>query len=98
MEYRQFALLNHSSVHVHSEFGQEQVKERKQQILDQRMLVLVLDLDHTLLHSKEMKLEDMKHKHSRDKSYISLIDPLLSIYESKMYNVGFHVKLRPFLA
>ena len=59
---------------------------------------MVLDLDHTLLHSKEVPLGELKFKHSRDRQYITLIDDLLSIYEARMVGIGFHVKLRPFLA
>lgn len=45
-----------------------------------------------------MALNKLRIRKTRDPSYIFLIDELLSIYEAKMVNVAFHVKLRPFLA
>lgn len=54
-------------------------------------------MDHTLIHTKEVPLDQLKFRHSRDRHYKVLIDELLSIYEVKMGTVGFHIKMRPFL-
>ena len=37
---------------MRAEFGEEQVSEKKRQLMEQKKLVLVLDLDNTLLHSE----------------------------------------------
>ena len=83
---------------MHADVGEQHVQERKKQIIADRKLVLVLDLDNTLIHSKEINLRELKCKDSRDPQYLFLIDEVLSIYEIKMINIAFHVKLRPFLA
>eukprot|EP00347_Sterkiella_histriomuscorum_P012433 403368592 len=66
------------------------------QLLQDRKLVLVLDLDNTLLHTKSIEEREFQTK-SRDPTFINLIDPLKSIYEIKLFRGGFHTKLRPFL-
>ena len=86
---------------VHHEVGAKQVQNKKQDLIALKKLVLVLDLDNTLIHSKEVKAEDMKFKqHARTRhAYIELLDELRSVYEIRMNSCssGFHVKLRPFL-
>lgn len=82
-KYRQFALLNNQRVQVHSEYGQEQVKQRKEAIIKDKKLVLVLDLDHTLIHSKEYISQKPIMRH-RNENLIQVVDPLKSIYEIKM--------------
>jgi predicted HAD superfamily phosphohydrolase YqeG len=47
---------------VHHEEGAKQVQNKKQELIAMRKLVLVLDLDNTLIHSKEVKPEDMQFK------------------------------------
>ena len=37
---------------MRADFGKVQVKEKKRHLMEQRKLVLVLDLDNTLLHSE----------------------------------------------
>ena len=37
---------------MRAEFGKTQVTEKKRQLMEQKKLVLVLDLDNTLLHSE----------------------------------------------
>lgn len=54
----------------------------------ERKLVLVLDLDHTLIHSKEKQASELSTK-SRDDLFINLWDPLKSIYELRLYNFGY---------
>ncbi|CDW87741.1 tfiif-interacting component of the c-terminal domain phosphatase [Stylonychia lemnae] len=96
-QYRQFALLNHQTVQVHRAVGQSQVEEKKKHIMRDRKLVLVLDLDNTLIHTRDVQKQDLKIK-SKDNGYIALIDQYKCIYEIKQPFGGFHVKLRPFLA
>ncbi len=57
-EYRQYAFLNNSKVLVKSTHGHEMVKTKKDDLIRNKKLVLVLDLDNTLLHSKELGLKD----------------------------------------
>jgi hypothetical protein len=53
-QHRQFGLLAGSAkVFNRSDFGATQVDERKEHLMKSKKLVLVLDLDNTLLHSKE---------------------------------------------
>jgi hypothetical protein len=59
--------------------------------------VLVLDLDHTLLHTKDIPLDSLKFRRSHRRDYINLLDEYQSIYEARMNLNAFHVKLRPFL-
>lgn len=54
-------------------------------------------MDHTLLHSKELPLDSLRFRRSKDRDYNALLDEYWSIYEARMSSVGFHVKLRPFL-
>lgn len=60
----------------------------------------MLDLDHTLVHSKDIPPEQLRFQRSRKgtPNYHVLVDELQSIYEAKFENGGFLVKLRPFLA
>ena len=86
---------------VHHEEGAKQVQNKKQELLNQKKLVLVLDLDNTLIHSKEVKPEDLRFKqHAKGRhGYIELLDDLRCVYEVRMHgcSLGYHVKLRPFL-
>lgn len=87
---------------VHHEEGAKLVHNKKLDILNKKKLVLVLDLDNTLIHSKEVGPKDLRFKqHARGRhGYVELLDDLRSIYEVRMQSCssGFHVKLRPFLA
>jgi TFIIF-interacting CTD phosphatase-like protein len=61
----------------------------------------VLDLDHTLVHSKEVLPNELRfiREYPRNAAdYIRILDDLHSIYEIRMGKVAFHVKFRPFLA
>lgn len=58
--------------------------------------MLVLDLDNTLLHTKNVSINELVNR-TKQPIAISLIDPLRSIYEIKTQDKGMHVKLRPFL-
>ena len=52
-DYRKFALLFcNDDEFLREEYGRSQVLEKKQQLIQNRKLVLVLDLDNTLLHSE----------------------------------------------
>lgn len=48
--------------------------------------MLVLDLDNTLIHSKEVGPKDLRFKqHARGRhGYVELIDEIRSIYEVRM--------------
>lgn len=80
-----------------TEFGHSEVHEKKESFLKNKKLVLVLDLDHTLVHSKEMELtKEMKRHPKYRKPGIQLVDPLKSIYNMWTGPILFVVKLRPF--
>ena len=101
-EYRQFAFLHHQKVMVHHDEGIKQVEQKMKDLINRKQLVLVLDLDNTLIHSKEVKHEELvikRHSKSRN-TYVELLDDLRSVYEARLQgsSQGFHIKLRPFLA
>ena len=53
LDYRQFGLLFcNQREFLRADFGKTQVDEKKRNLIQQRKLVLVLDLDNTLLHSE----------------------------------------------
>ena len=52
-DYRQFSLLFcNQNEYLRAEFGKSQVREKKRNLMAEKKLVLVLDLDNTLLHSE----------------------------------------------
>jgi predicted HAD superfamily phosphohydrolase YqeG len=66
--YRQFGLLNDSQmIYNRTEYGNTQVNEKKEHLMKSKKLVLVLDLDNTLIHSTEYRMhrEYLKHKKYR---------------------------------
>ena len=81
------------------------MNERKEQLIANCKLVLVLDLDNTLLHSTEYNLKPEFMKQIKDRpSGIQLVDSVRSIYhvwnglvrDNKINRFSFLIKLRPF--
>ena len=83
---------------VSHDHGVALVEQKKQELMNQKKLVLILDLDNTLLHSKEIPIQQRSGNQRMVKTQIKLIDPLLSLYELWLYNHIYLVKLRPFFA
>jgi hypothetical protein len=66
-KYRQFGLMGEfKKIFTLVEHGAEQINERKEQLYKARKLVLVLDLDNTLLHSTEFR---MSSEHFKQKNF-----------------------------
>jgi len=60
LDYRKFGLLFCTEEeYLRAEFGKSQVYEKKQQLMQHKKLVLVLDLDNTLLHSEVFEVGRM---------------------------------------
>ena len=52
-DYRQFSLLFcNQNEYLRAEFGKGQVREKKRNLIAEKKLVLVLDLDNTLIHAE----------------------------------------------
>ena len=53
LDFRQFGLLFcDEQEYLRAEYGKIQVSEKKRELMENRKLVLVLDLDNTLLHTE----------------------------------------------
>lgn len=97
--YRQFGMLTGASeIYVRSDFGNAMVNKVQTQLISSKKLVLVLDLDNTLLHSREFPLtkEMARSKKFRQRG-VCLYDSVKSRYHMWDYSFSYLVKLRPFV-
>jgi TFIIF-interacting CTD phosphatase-like protein len=97
--YRQFGLLAGSSkVFTRADYGTTQVDEKKESLMKAKKLVLVLDLDNTLLHANEfpLSLKQKKNPHFRTPN-LHCIDSNRYIYHIWTHQFSYQIKLRPFL-
>lgn len=96
-DYRKFAFLEQTDVVVRKNVGQRMIQEKKEELIKEGKLVLVLDLDNTLMHSKELRIKP-NQRVPLDIGQSSLIDELKGIYEFRLDPaIIYRVKLRPFL-
>ena len=81
-DYRQFGLATSQKIYHRIDYGTTQVNEKRKALLDNKKLVLVLDLDNTLMHSKEyfMKPEMARQHEYRKSAGSKLVDADRSIY------------------
>jgi len=82
-KYRQFGLMgDFKKIFTLVECGTEHINDKKVELFTARKLVLVLDIDNTLLHATEFRLssERIKQQPCFRKSGIQLADPLKSVY------------------
>ena len=87
-----------SNVFSSSTFGASQVNERKAHLMKSKKLVLVLDLDNTLIHSKEFPLTKEASKHRKYRMPgIQLMDPVKHVYHIWAPGFSYSCKMRPFL-
>lgn len=87
-------------IYVRSDFGNAMINEVKAQLIKNAKLVLVLDLDNTLLHSREYPLsKEMARSRKFNKSGVQLQDPVKSRYHmwDPVNKFSYLVKLRPFV-
>jgi TFIIF-interacting CTD phosphatase-like protein len=68
------------------------LEKQVEQLFKEKKLVLVLDLDNTLIHTRDMGT-DRRIKQSSCK----LVDPVLDLYYAEMHPWKYQVKCRPFL-
>ena len=100
-DYRQFGLATSQKIYHRIDFGTSQVNEKTKALMNDKKLVLVLDLDNTLMHSRDyrMRPEMAKHKLYSKACGSKLIDADMSIYHIwAPRTFSFYVKLRPFCA
>ena len=96
--YREYALLGKGYGYlIKQDHEKKYIEQQVEQLLKQKKLVLILDLDNTLIHSL--------HKRSglpiKENSF-ALKDKVFDIYDAQMvhkrYPGRYDVKCRPFLA
>lgn len=83
------------------DYGTSQVNEKKKALMEAKRLVLVLDLDNTLLHSSEfrMKSEMARRPEYKKRENFAVYDAEKSKYHIWWpYQFSYIVKLRPFCA
>jgi len=96
--YRQFALLaDNEQIFTRVEYGNAQVELFKVNLFKEKKLVLVLDLDHTLIHAMDTPLNRKNDKRFREDG-IHLRDGELSKYLIWTATFCYNVKIRPFCA
>ena len=93
VQYQEYALLGRGKGNlIRSDTAEKYIQEQVKKLFERRQLVLILDLDNTLIHS-----EDGVGMASDEPDSITLRDDFLGIYEAKVRPYGYKVKGRPFL-
>lgn len=91
--YREYALLGlGKNKLIKQSYADKYVKSAIEKHFAARKLVLILDLDNTLIHTK-----DCGRVESGQKTEFKLIDEANQVYSAKMHPWKYHIKCRPFL-
>jgi RNA polymerase II subunit A-like phosphatase len=92
-QYREYALLGRGkNFKIREDFADSYIATQVEQLFDQRKLVLVLDLDNTLIHTREVGC-DKRIKGTK----VELQDELFDQYITEMAPWRYLVKCRPYL-
>ena len=95
-DYREYALLGRGKGQlIKAEFSQEHIQHEIDILHRDRKLVLVLDLDNTLIHASAYPLRMQKNERGKVQNF--LIDELLDVYEVHLPPHKYVVKIRPYL-
>lgn len=94
IEYREYALLGRGKGHlIRSDHSKQFIQREIDALFKNRRLVLVLDLDSTLIHTADIGQDRRMDR----KMSFSIYDKNLALYSAKMYPFRYLVKCRPYL-
>ena len=94
IEYREYALLGRGRGHlIRSDHSRQFIQREIDTLFKNKRLVLVLDLDSTLIHTQDGGVD----KRMDRKTTFNVVDETIGLYSAKMYPYRYRVKCRPYL-